>query len=133
MAVPPELYFTTLTIEGRSLVDNTPITVDVTFHGGFINEEEGVYNSEAPSADDVKTGNEVVIFYLWSDNMGGDMAANALTGGHGALFRTAKGKKDTVVLGRGKGYAVDQNIKLAELDKKITALHAETHKTKKGQ
>ena len=39
---------------------------DVTFQGGFIDEEHGVYNSEAPVADDVKIGNRVVAFYKWS-------------------------------------------------------------------
>ena len=117
-----ELYFTTLTIEGSSLVDSTPLTVDVTFMGGFIDEENGVWNSEAPSADDVKIGNRVVAFYKWQDNMGGDVAANALYAMHGGLYRTVAGPRGTMVLGRGNGYAVSKNVKLADLDKAITSL-----------
>ena len=45
----PELYYTTLTIQGTSLKDGKALTVDVTFPGGFIDAEHGVYNSEAPS------------------------------------------------------------------------------------
>ncbi len=118
----PELYFTTLTLDGYSLVDGTPMTVNVTYPGGFVSETEGVYNSEAPSDDDVRMGNLVVAFYKWSDNMGGDVAANALYASHGGLFRTVEGPTGTVVLGRGEGYAVDTNRKLASLDQAITTI-----------
>ena len=119
----PELYFTTLTIEGRTMTDASPLTVEVTFHGGFINEEEGVYNSEAPSADDVKLGNRVVVFYQWADNMGGDVAANAIVASHGGLYRTVDGPKGSTVLGRGEGYAVNANIKLTSLEDAVGTLH----------
>ena len=128
----PELYFTTLTIEGHSLNDDTPLTVDVTYHGGFINEEEGVYNSEAPSADDVKLGNRVVVFYEWTDNMGGGVAANALVASHGGLFRSLDGPSGATVLGRGDGYAVDRNVKLADLKHAVSKLH-KAKKNEKGK
>ncbi len=118
----PELYFTTITIEGRLVGAETPVTVDVTFQGGFIDDEHGVYNSEAPAADDVKVGNRVVAFYKWLDNMGGDVAANALMCAHGGVYRTMDGPKGTVVLGRGKGYAVSANTKIEALDAKVSQL-----------
>ena len=111
----PELYFTTLTLEGESLSDGTPITVDVTYPGGFVSETEGVHNSEAPSADDVELGNVVVAFYAWSDNLGGDVAANALYASHGGLYRTVDGPAGSVVLGRGAGYAIENNKSLESL------------------
>ena len=49
----PELYFTTLAIQGQSLATGQPLEVQVTFPGGFINESEGVWNSEAPTADEI--------------------------------------------------------------------------------
>src|SRR3954464_2730623 len=52
----PELYFTTPTIEGRSLENDKPVTVDVSHMGGWIDETHGAFNSEAPSADDTKVG-----------------------------------------------------------------------------
>ena len=119
----PELYFTTLTLEGRSLVDGTPIIVDVTYGGGFINDREGVYNSEAPSADDVQIGNDVVVFYKWID--ASVAAGNTIYAAHGGLYRTADGPNGITVLGRGDGYAVDANIKLADLDTAITTLSIE--------
>ena len=117
-----ELYFTTLTIQGRSVYDGAPLLVDVTFHGGFLDEKQGVHNSEAPSADDVKVGNKVVAFYKWTQDMGGDVSANALIAAHGGLFRTVDGLADPVVLGRGQGYAIARNVKLAQLDQAVRDL-----------
>ncbi len=118
----PELYFTTITIEGRLVGKDTPVTVDVTFQGGFIDEEHGVHNSEAPVADDVKIGNRVVAFYKWLDDMGGGVAANALMCAHGGIFRTMDGPRGTVVLGRGKGYAVSSNRTIETLDTQVRSL-----------
>jgi len=120
----PQLFFTTLTIEGRDLAVGGGNTVQVTFPGGFIDEEEGVWNSEAPTADEIKIGNEVVAFYGWIDNMGGDVAANALWASHGGLYRVANSRRGKVVLGKGQGYAVSSNMDLRELDVEISRLHA---------
>ena len=114
-----QLYFTTLTIEGRLLGDGSPITVDVTHHGGFIGEEEGVYNSEAPSRDDTRLGNRVVVFYDWTNNMGGGVAANAIVASHGGLYRTLNGPKGPIVMGRGTGYALETNLRLTHLERAV--------------
>ena len=122
----PELYFTTLTIEGHSLRSNSdnnePLTVDVTFAGGFIDSVRGVHNSEAPVADDVRVGNRVVAFYKWTDNLGGDLAGNGLYAAHGGLFRTIETRQGTVVQGRGEGYAVSTNVTLANLNQQIVTI-----------
>ena len=118
----PELFFTTITIEGRSLANNSPMTVDVLYHGGFISEDEGVYNSEAPAEDDVMLGNQVVVFYSWSDNMGGDVAGNAMMAAHGGLYRTLQGPSNATVLGRGEGYAIKRNVRLGDLDAEVTRI-----------
>jgi hypothetical protein len=118
----PKLYFTTLRIEGRSLYTGNAITVPVTFAGGFITPEDGVWNSEAPRADDTKVGNEVVVFYKWVDNMGGDVAANALWAAHGGLYRVVNGRKGKVVLGQGDGYAIADNASVADLEQSIQTL-----------
>ena len=121
----PELYYTHITIEGRSLSTDEAVSKVVTFHGGFIDEENGVYNSESPSADDVRMGSDVVAFYSWTDNMGGDLGANSMYAGHGGLYRTVKGRKGTVVLGRGEGYAVSKNTLLTDLDTEVSRLTKE--------
>lgn len=112
-----ELYFTTLTVKGASILNGEEITVEVSYPGGFVSPDRGVYDSEAPRADDVKVGRRVVVFYKWSDNMGGGFASNALYASHGGIFRTfvsAKGR--VVVQGRGTGYAVSQNRTLDDLE-----------------
>jgi len=124
----PELYYTHLTIAGRSLVDGEELTVVVTHGGGFIDDENGVWNSEAPTLEETKVGKNVVAFYQWTENMGGDLAANALYAAHGGLFRTVEGRSGTVVLGRGDGYAVANNIKLAQLDSQVTKIDEQVKK-----
>ena len=121
----PELYYTHITVEGRSLSTGATESRVITFHGGFIDEENGVFNSEAPSADDVRIGSEVVAFYAWTDNMGGDLPGNAMYAGHGGVYRTVKGRKGTIVLGRGDGYAVSKNMTLVDLDAEISRLTRE--------
>ncbi|MEZ6020117.1 MAG: hypothetical protein R3F17_08450 [Planctomycetota bacterium] len=90
--------------------------MQVSFPGGFINADEGVYNSEAPEADTIAIGKHVVAFHVWSDNMGGDFASNALCGSHGGIYPTFENTKgEIVVQGRGEGYAIPTNIRLGEL------------------
>jgi hypothetical protein len=126
----PELYFTALTLKGRSLQDGRNSTVEVVYPGGFISETEGVFNSEAPSADDVKLGNQVVVFYGWLENMGGGVSGNRLWASHGGLFRTVSGPQGAVVLGRGEGYALTTNRKLADLETAVAALAREHKKVR---
>jgi len=119
----PELYYTTLTVRGRSLENGKAMTVPVTFPGGFISPEQGAHNSEAPAADEIRIGNEVVVFYKWSDNMGGHVAGNALYASHGGLYRVVRSGADYVALGKGEGYALDKNWKLQDLDTEVTRIH----------
>lgn len=115
----PELYFTTLSIEGTSLETSKPVTVDVSFMGGFVDDENGSFNSEAPSADDTKIGNKVVCFYRYNENMGGDFSGFEIFGWHGGIYRTFERGGKVVVQGRGDGYAIPSNIDLVELKKHI--------------
>ena len=119
----PELYYTHLTVAGRSLVDGSPREVRMTFRGGFIDAQNGAFNSEAPQEHEVEIGKQVVAFHKFIENMGGDVSANALLGGHGGLFPVVRNQnEELVVLGRGVGYPVSKNVSLGELDEKITAL-----------
>lgn len=119
-----ELFFTTLTLRGNSLLNGAVSTVQVSYPGGFVNDKRGVFNSEAPSADDVRIGNRVIAFYKWSANMGGGFASNGLYASHGGLFRTFVTRKgQTVVQGRGPGYAVATNQFLPDLEKRTRELY----------
>jgi hypothetical protein len=68
-----------------------------------------------------------VAFYGWVDNMGGDVAGNALWASHGGLYQVAKAGSREVVLGKGEGYAVASNWDLPVLDREIQRL-AKLHK-----
>jgi len=118
----PELYFTTLTIEGRSMKSDNPVTVDVSHMGGFVDATHGSFNSEAPSSDDTKIGNQVVCFYKHSENMGGDFAGNSIYAWHGGIYRTFERRDKVIVQGRGDGYAIATNVALSELDTQIKQL-----------
>jgi len=118
----PQLYYTHLTLQGESLETGELANVIVTFPGGFVSEEDGVWNSEAPSDDDIKIGNHIVAFYKHLDNAGGGLECNFLYASHGGLFRTVDGPAGTVVMGRGEGYAIDKNISLEDLGKAVTSL-----------
>ena len=122
-----EHFFTRITVQGKTLSDAQPTTVDITFRGGFLNETEGVFNSEAPAADDVKVGRRVVAFYRWADDLGGGLAANALVAAHGGLYRTAEGPRGPAVLGRGEGYAISSNRKVEQLETSVRLLAAAKH------
>lgn len=121
----PELYFTILTITGHRLASETPITVEVVYAGGFVDAKHGVWNSEAPSADDVALGNRVVVFYAHTANMGGGMSGNAIYAAHGGLYRTFDARRGAIVAGRGEGYGVDANLTLADLRARVAKLELE--------
>jgi hypothetical protein len=113
------LFFTTITIQGRTLSDDRATTVDVWFRGGFLSATEGVFNSEAPAADDVKLGKKVVAFYRWADDVGNGGGGNALMAAHGGLYRTVDGPHGPAVLGRGDGYAISTNRYVAQLESAV--------------
>jgi hypothetical protein len=121
----PEMYFTTLTLQGRSLEDGRAQTLDVTILGGFVDENNGVWNSEAPSADDQKVGNHVVVFHKWLDNLAADVACNTIYAAHGGLFRVVEGSQGPVVLGRGEGYAVENNVRMADLGTAVRSIRTQ--------
>jgi hypothetical protein len=118
----PELYYTTLTIQGRSLKSDLPLTVDVSHGGGFIDATRGAFNSEAPSADDERVGTQVVCFYKHAVNMGGDFEGNSIVAWHGGIFRTFERRGNVIVQGRGDGYAVSTNVALTDLGNQIKAI-----------
>ncbi len=115
----PELYFTTIYVQGHSVLTGQEKLVGVTFHGGFIDEENGVYNSEAPSADETRIGRKVVAFHKWTDNMGGDVAANVLFAAHGGLYTTFGDPQNPVIQGRGEGYAITSNIAFDQFQTRV--------------
>ena len=128
----PDLFFTTLVVEGEDLGRGDARTIEVSFPGGFVDEDTGVWNSEAPSAEDQRLGNRVVVFWKERADMGGGFAGNALYASHGGLFRTFEDRWGReVVLGRGKGYAIDHNRRLTQLRGEYEPLRKETERKRR--
>jgi len=119
------LYYTTMTVEGRMLDDGTPVRLDVSYPGGFLNEEEGYWHSESPGADETRVGSDVVLFYKWTAGMGGALQANWLYANHGGLYRTVVGPKGPMALGRGQGYAVARNLQVSDLEASVQRIRIE--------
>ncbi len=95
----------------------------VRFPGGFVTPDEGAFNSESPHDPEVAIGNEVVAFYGYTNNMGGDLEGNRLIAAHGGLYPVQTNRAgERIVLGRGPGYAVSKNVLLSELETQIREL-----------
>lgn len=126
-----QLIYTVLTIEGESLVDGRKTTVDVVKRGGWLDRKEGigVWDSEAPSDEETEIGKRIVAYYHWVDNIGSGVGANRLFASHGSLFRTVEGPNGLVVMGRGDGYAIANNMKLESLRQATRAILEDTAKT----
>ena len=124
------LYFTTLTVEGRLLTDGTPVRVDVSYPGGFINENEGYWHSESPGDEETRVGSRIVAFYKWFDGMGGAHATNWLYANHGGLYQSVDGPKGAMVLGRGQGYAVSKNLRVNDLEASVKRIRADQARRK---
>ena len=120
-----DLYYTTLTIAGRSLEDGTAVQVDVSYPGGFVSEEEGYWHSESPGDDETKIGSHIVAFYKWMPAMGGAHTTNWLYANHGGIYQSVQGPKGALVLGRGPGYAVKKNLQVTDLEKSVQRIRLE--------
>jgi len=116
------LWFTRITVDGRSLIDGREIVVDLHILGGMDAQGEGVWNSEAPMPEEVLPGGRVVVFYKWLDDMCAGLPGNFLYTMHGGLYRTVTGPAGPVVLGRGEGYPVRHNLRLDDLDQAVRTL-----------
>lgn len=117
------LYFTSLQVRGTSLADGSTQTVTVSYPGGFLPSGEGVWNSEAPTDAETAVGKDVVVFYKWSDDMGGGFASNALYASHGGVYTVFAARRGGfIVQGRGDGYAVSKNARLEDLARDVAAL-----------
>ncbi len=126
-------YYTTMLVDGRLLAEGTPIQLEVSFPGGFVSEEEGYWHSESPSAEETEVGATVVLFTKWYAGLGGNLSADWLYALHGGLFRTVESPSGAVVLGRGQGYAVAKNMRLADLQQAVARIQQEIQDKKKAR
>ncbi len=123
------LYFTSLVVQGTSLVTGAAETVTVSYPGGFVDAKRGVWNSEAPTDAETAVGKDVVVFYKWSGDMGGGFASNALYASHGGVYGVFEARRGgAIVQGRGDGYAVAKNARVEELAADVARLASQKKK-----
>ena len=101
------LIYTIVTIEGTSLYDNSQITVDAAFLGGTF-EGESMMVTSMPAPSEYRLGNDVVVFSGTVQGWGPDID-RCVYASMGGIFRTIDSRKGAVVLGKGKGFAIEGN------------------------
>jgi len=119
------MYFTTITVKGSSLIDGSELEVPVTFLGGWISEDEGTTTSVTPAAHEVALGKRVVAFYAQTDNMGYGVAGNQMIASHGGVYPVIQRESKTLTLGKGSGFAIEQNVEVGALRTQAKKIAAE--------
>ena len=112
------LIFTILTIQGTDLYTGQARTMDAAFLGGAYQGDNMMVTS-MPAPSEYRLGNQVVVFsgpvQGWGPEI--DRCVYASMGG---IFREVASKQGPVLLGKGEGFALNQNIRLADLQVAIT-------------
>jgi len=109
------MYFTTITVKGTSLVNERSVTVPITYIGGFIDEDEGTHTSVTPDPNETAVGKRVVAFWMYNEAMGYGVSGNQLYAMHGGIFPVVQRGTKQLALGKGEGFAIDQNQTLPTL------------------
>jgi len=117
------LIFTILTIEGTSLYDDSPLIVDAAFLGGTF-EGESMMVTSMPAPSEYRLGNDVVVFSGEVQGWGPDVD-RCVYAAMGGIFRTIDSRKGKVVLGKGKGFAVEDNQLVSSLVNNIANVSKE--------
>lgn len=110
--------YTILTVEGEDLYTGQQVTAEAAFLGGTYQGESMTVTS-MPAPSEYRLGNEVVVFRGvvegWHPEI--DHAVYASMGG---IFRTVDTKKGTVALGKGEGFAIENNVRISSLKAEMT-------------
>ncbi|MBC8369367.1 MAG: hypothetical protein H8E25_05175 [Planctomycetes bacterium] len=117
------LIYTILTIEGTSLYDNKPLSIDAAFLGGTF-EGESMMVTSMPAPSEYRLGNDVVVFSGEVQGWGPDVD-RCVYASMGGIFRTVDSRNGKVVLGKGKGFAVEDNQTVSILANNIAKLTSE--------
>jgi hypothetical protein len=105
--------YTNLRVRGESLFTGKAEEVVASFVGGYIDGER-IASSVEPSPNETKRGRKVVVFTApWPSS--GNAPARCIVAQHGGIFLVEKGPKGEIVTGKGKGFALEKNVPLADL------------------
>lgn len=116
-------YFTRLTIEGESVrLGGEPRSYEVVFMGSH-DPADDFYHSEAPQPQDVRLGNEVVVFFARQPKLLPEQGGVDYVWAHDGVYRVERAFGEPVLVGKGEGFAFPANVKLGEAMTRV----AETH------
>ena len=106
--------YTNLRVKGENLYTREPQEVVASFVGGFLDGER-IFSAEEPTAAETQVGRKVVVFTAPWPSRFGNAPARCLVAQHGGIFLVQPGPQGEIVLGKGEGYAVPRNVRLADL------------------
>jgi len=107
------LIFTILTVEGTDLYTGQARTIDAAFLGGTYQGDSMMVTS-MPAPSEYRLGNQVLVFSGPVEGWGPDID-RCVYAAMGGIFREVAAKNGPVLLGKGEGFAIDQNVRLADL------------------
>jgi hypothetical protein len=112
------LIYTVLTVQGTDLYTGQPRTIEAAFLGGT-HEGDSMIVTSMPAPSEYRLGNEVVVFSAPVEGWGPEVD-RCVYASMGGIFRAVDSRKGEVILGKGQGFAVEQNVRLADLQTAIT-------------
>lgn len=107
------LIFTILTVEGTDLYTGQARTMEAAFLGGTYQGDSMMVTS-MPAPSEYRVGNSVLVFSGPVEGWGPDIE-RCVYAAMGGIFREVASKNGPVLLGKGEGFAIDQNVRLADL------------------
>lgn len=124
---PAALDFTTIVVDGEDLVSGKTIKREITYLGS-----DAKPVSEMPAEAETRVGTRALFFSVaMPGDWGGRQNQNSLVAAQNGVFHIEGGPKGDVVIGKGKGAAVDTNIFESELRKNVTDTLAKIRKDQK--
>ena len=114
------LIYTILTIQGEDLYTGKTATMEAAFLGGTF-EDDSMMVTSMPAPSEYRLGNDVVVFRGAVEGWGPEID-HAVYAAMGGIYRTIDTKKGTVVLGKGEGFAVENNVRVGDLKSEMTRL-----------
>ncbi len=107
------LIFTILTVEGTDLYTGQARTMEAAFLGGT-HQGDSMMVTSMPAPSEYRVGNSVLVFSGPVEGWGPDIE-RCVYAAMGGIFREVASKNGPVLLGKGEGFAIDQNVRLADL------------------
>lgn len=112
------IIYTVVTVEGEDLYSGQQVTREAAFVGGSF-EGRTMTVTSMPAPSEYRLGNDVVLFSGPVEGWGPEID-HCVYASMGGIFRTVDTKKGDVVLGKGEGFAIDQNLLVSDLKQQIS-------------